>query len=135
MKLPGPFLEAINGVLVILFFWVGAWFAYDIWMVRITTGSWRATHREAAASIACLVAFSGDIIIRSSVWWYRHLENDGHPTEDLLQIATLTITAGVVVMIFGCACIINYLSPPALGRAPWAIAIISALMIGIGLAL
>lgn len=135
MSLPGYFLESINGILFVLFFWVITWFAYDIISVKRQVGSWRKTYDESAASIACLIAFSGDFIIRGSVWWYRHLENDGHYVKELMQITTLTITIGVGIMIAGCACIIHHLSPPVLGRLPWGIAVLSALLIGIGLAL
>lgn len=135
MSLPVPFLEAINGILLTLFIWVILWFGYDVFSVRRETGSWSATYREAAASIACAIAFTGDLIIRASVWIYRHIENDGPVPKDLMQMTTLTITIGVAVMIVGCACIIRHLSPPGLGRAPWAIAVLTALLFGIGMAL
>ena len=134
MSLPPAFLEGINGVLFVLFFWVMFWFAYDIFSVRRESGSWRITYREAAASIACLVAFFGDWIIRGSVWYYRHLENDGLHTAELMKLTTFTITVGVGVMIAGCACIIHHLSPNGLGRLPWAIAVSSSLFIWIWLA-
>lgn len=133
--LPPYFLEAINGTLLILFLWVIFWFAYDIYSVSQTVNSWRRTYEESAASIACLVAFFGDSVIRGSVWYYRHLENDGIPVSSIEKIAKLTIAIGVLVSIWGCGCIIQHLSPPALGRAPWVIAVITALAFGIGLAL
>lgn len=133
--LPPIFLEFINGTLLVLFVWVVFWFGYDIYSVSRTVGSWRRTYEESAASIACLVAFTGDSIIRGSVWYYRHLQNDGVDVNELEKITTLSISVGVVIAIFGCGCIIHHLAPPSLGRLPWAIAVLTALAFGIGLAL
>lgn len=135
MNLPGPFLEAVNGIVSILLIHVIAWFVYDIVYVYRETASVKSTYREAAASIACAVAFGGALIVRASIWWYRHLENDGLMTSQVLQWTTLYITIGVGVSILGCACIIDRLSPNRFGRWPWATAILSSLVIGIWTAL
>lgn len=135
MNLPGPFLEAVNGIVSILLLHVIAWFLYDIFFVYKVTNGWRQFYREAAASIACAVAFGGVLIVRASIWWYRHLENDGLMTSQVLQWTTLYITIGVGVSILGCACIIDRLSPNRFGRWPWATAILSSLVIGIWTAL
>ena len=132
--LPPTFLEFINGTLLVLFLWVMFWFGYDIYNVKKEIGDWREAYDESAASIACFVAFFGDSIIRGSVWYYRHLENAGVAVKDLEKITTLSIAVGVVISIFGCGCIIHHLAPTALGRAPWAIAIGTALVFGLGLA-
>jgi hypothetical protein len=133
--LPPLFLELINGTLLVLFFWVVFWFGYDIYSVSRSVGSWRQTYEESAASIACFVAFTGDSVIRGSVWYYRHLQNDGIDVSELEKIMTLLIAMGVVIAIFGCGCIIHHLAPPSLGRLPWAIAVLTALAFGIGMAL
>lgn len=133
--LPPVFLELINGTLLVLFFWVVFWFGYDIYSVSRSVSSWRQTYEESAASIACFVAFTGDSIIRGSVWYYRHLRNDGVDVSELEKITTLLIAMGVVIAIFGCGGIIHHLAPPSLGRLPWAIAVLTALAFGIGMAL
>lgn len=133
--LPPTLLEVINGTLLVLFLWVMFWFGYDIYSVSREVGEWRRAYRESAASIACFVAFLGDSIIRGSVWYYRHLQSDGVDVKELEKITTLSIAVGVAIAICGCACIIHHLAPSRLGRLPWAIAVLTALVFGIGWAL
>lgn len=134
-SLPGHLFEAINGTLSVLFFWVIVWFLYDIFYVWRDKRNLCQAYSEAAASIACLVAFSGDLVIRSAVWWYRHLDNDGKMTETLLAMTKTIVGVGVTIAILGCACIIRHLAPPYLGRLPWIIAIVTSLIFGFGFAL
>lgn len=134
MTLPGPFFEAINGILGMMFAFVVAWFLYDVWWVFRAYGLRPAFYREAAASIGCAVAFTGDFIIRIPIWWYRHQANDGLATKEAEAIVLTMVSIGVIVAIIGCACVIRHLSPDRLGYWPWLSAVVIALAFGIGAA-
>lgn len=135
MILPGAFFEAINGILAVMFAWVIAWFLYDVISVFRIYGLRRSFYEEAAASIACLIAFAGDLLIRGAVWWLRHLDNDGLATQATRGLSLSVVAVGLLVSIVGCACIIRHLAPNQLGTWPWLLAVATALALGIGFAI
>lgn len=135
MILPGAYFEAINGILAVMFAWVIAWFLYDVVSVFRIYGPRRPFYEEAAASIACLIAFTGDLMIRGAVWWLRHLDNDGLATATVRNISLSVVSLGLVVSIVGCACVIRHLAPNRLGAWPWLLAGTTALALGIGFAI
>lgn len=136
LKLAPQFLAAVNGTLCILLISILIIFIIYIFrelIHKIKTQGFleglRIGYQNRTAAISCFVFFSGDLIIRTTVWWRRQAESDDNT---LMVLAT---TIGVIICIFGAVCILRHFAPRKDTNWTWIVTVAIALAFGIGTAL
>lgn len=135
LTLTPQFLEAVNGVLLIIYLGILFIFShYTISEMRvrgIVNG-----YRQRTAAISITMLLLGDFIIRACIWAVRHATNSYGWTSSKAEIvATVGATLGVLVCIVGGICILRHFAPKKWGAWPSIITIGVALLFGIGMAL
>jgi hypothetical protein len=134
MTLSPYFLEALNGFLLVQFFFIMWLFARYI-IQGVYTYGWTEGRRQRAAAIGVFTLVTGDFIIRLSVWLWRHGVNTDNPPGPAGEVLLTAGTAvGVVIAAFGGACILRYFSPSRWGEWPWITVTIAAFTFSIVMA-
>jgi hypothetical protein len=135
MKLSPQFLEAVNGVLLVVY--VAILFFFGRYIVEgIRRYGWLEGRHHRRAAIAVSTLILGDTVIRAFIWTLRHVENTrGASSKAHLAIATIGTTAGVLICIVGGVCILRHFAPAKLGHWPSIVTIALALAFGIGMVL
>lgn len=135
MMLSPQFLEAVNGVMLVIYVGILIVFTHYI-LSGFAQCGWREGYHKRRAAIAVSTLFFGDLIIRGFIWTLRHLENNrGATSKTHLAVATVGTTVGVLICILGGICILRHFAPAKLGHWPSIITVTVALAFGIGLAL
>lgn len=133
LSLSPQFLEALNGVLLVVYLGIMAVFGRYVFEALFRLGL-ADGYKERKAAIAVSVLIFGDLIVRTCVWSVRHLENhySTHPNQPL--VATVT-AVGAATCILGGVCILRHFAPRKYGHWPSIITVTVALAFGIGMAL
>ena len=132
--LPPQFLEAINGVLLIIYAGILLIFLNYIWE-GIKEYGWSEGYARRKAAIAITTFIFGDLLVRACIWSIRHMQNHyGWPPQSWGSVATVMSTLGAVICLVGSVCILRHFAPRKYGSWPSIVIISTALLFGIGLA-
>jgi hypothetical protein len=128
------FLEAVNGVLLIIFLGILICFLRYI-IEGFRELGMKLGYRQRRGAIGFAVLVLGDTLIRGSVWFWRHLENHQMPIAHHKELLTATTAAGLLVAVWGGICILRHFAPDWMGAWPWIVTLSVAMAFGFGLAL
>lgn len=155
IQLSPQFLEAINGILIVVLLSIVTVFAiYTLDCIfkemRRCRTYWpddplrgylyglKTGYLQRRAAISCMIFFSGDLLIRIAIWSFRHIQNKGMKPPE--KFATMLTTIGVIICIIGGVCILRHFAPRTTLNGfssywPIIVMLVSALLFGIGLAI
>jgi hypothetical protein len=133
-QLPGPLLEAVNGIMLILF---GCMLlsaaAYFIQQLRSRT--FATVYFESKASFAASILFFGLFARTAIIWWSRHLQDHGQQLGKLENYFTLALIVTAIPIIWGSVCWMNAVLPLRFGPMSWFFVTLGAVLFGIFMAL
>lgn len=133
-SLPSPFVEATNGILLVVVFWMIVFNVFYLIRARHYMGMWRFVYRECKAAIA-LLGFLLGIEIRTFVLWaFRHMQNHNIDATPYREAGIILLTLGCVLAIWGGICWIKVTMPIRCKPSMWWLLTASALIFGIGMA-
>jgi len=119
LTLPPEFIEATNGILVIvLLIMIGFLINYLIYKYRCV-GHIAFWYDECKAALALLLFLIGYEVINSTIWWLRHTANNGHDVTQHRTTVMTIITVGVVASIWGGMCWVRAITPFEISRKMW----------------
>lgn len=130
-------LEILNGIWAVLDFALLAWFTYYIYaqVKEIENYVWYHSLKywwneglppQINAAVAIYVFTTGDAIVRTYIWYWRHQTNLGHD-EHLLSI--VPVLFGGVIALIGLLCKIRVFTIYRIGNKAWILSILLALSI------
>lgn len=129
------FLEAVNGVLLVIYLSILFFFGKYIYG-GIREMGWKVGRRQRRGAISVSVLLIGDFLILLSIWVVRHMQNShGWSSQNSETVATVGTTVGVVFAIVGGVCILRSFAPVRLGEWPSVLTVLIAIAFGVGMAL
>jgi len=129
------FLEVLNGIWSVLDLTLLAWFTYYIWVQikELEDFTWYRSFRywsknglppHVNAAISIYVFTTGDVIVRSHIWYWRHFQNLGYTAEDL---SLWPLVLGGTIAAVGLLCKIRVFTVYRLGNIAWVASLFLAL--------
>jgi hypothetical protein len=133
--LSAQFLEAVNGVLTVIYIGILLVFGHYIYGGFKKFGVVRG-YQQRTAAIGISILILGEMIIRCSVWIVRHLQNQyGWEGDAGWILVTWGTTTGVLICIVGGSCTLRHFGPKKHGYLIQGVIILTALIMGIGLSI
>lgn len=135
------FLEFLNGLWSLFSFYLVAWLTYYIYTNCPTTRNkhgyrvsnilfsyWRNAPPYIRVAVATITFHFGDMMVRGSIWWWRH-ELNVHNTDFWLYVQPIVMIGSMMACI-GLLCKVRVFSEPRFGIGPWLSAALIALFVG-----
>lgn len=136
MNLPGPFMEAINGVLTIIYVVLFVTLIRYLFKKYLVFGWKIKNYEETALAIGIAVSTLGVILFRAPIWVARHMENTQWATGLDHKFWVVPMVAfGTLACAVGGLCIIRIMSPPEHSERIWFFTLFFALVVAVGMAL
>lgn len=120
------FLEGMNGTLSFLLAFGCIMFLAYI-SREIKENGFERTRLQGGISIFVLIF--GEMISRSWIWWWRHLENSGDSADWMVRSPVLYIGAGIEIL--GIICVIRVFAPDKWGRNVWFVTTLLAVSLAV----